>query len=132
MSVSSDTRQVLTLLERIQQRLRASDSVQPVNEDLHKLISLLESPVFRNILTIQDSLQELRRQIHQHPSILPVDFDISNTGELILNLPPAPDVYDQSYDSEQNYEFDRSATPLIGGTQNRQSQDQATQVPKVE
>uniref|UniRef100_T1INI3 Uncharacterized protein n=1 Tax=Strigamia maritima TaxID=126957 RepID=T1INI3_STRMM len=107
------TRQALSLLERIQRQLRASDSIQPVSQDLSKLISLLESPVFRNILTIQDSLHELRRQIHQHPSILPVDFDISNTGQLILNLPSdSATTFQESFDSEQNYEFDRVPTPV--------------------
>ena len=28
-------------------------------------------------------------QVHLHPSILPEDFDITSSGELILNLPQA-------------------------------------------
>lgn len=61
----------------------------------------------------QDSIQELKRQIHNHPSILPVDFDISpTTGELLLNLPAEPiplqnsDSYEPSSDPEQNYDYD--------------------------
>ena len=34
-----------------------------VNADLNTLISVLESPVFQSILSIQDSLKELKRQV---------------------------------------------------------------------
>ncbi|CAB4065132.1 MPDZ [Lepeophtheirus salmonis] len=44
---------------------------------------------FTSILNIQDSLRELKRQVHLHPSILPADFDITPSGELVLNLPQA-------------------------------------------
>jgi hypothetical protein len=38
-------------------------------------------------------LKELKRQVQLHPSILPADFDITPSGELVLNLPPAPEGY---------------------------------------
>lgn len=37
---------------------------------------------------MQDSLGELNAQIQQHPSILPVDFDVDPAGDLVLNVPP--------------------------------------------
>lgn len=62
-------------------------------------------------LMLQDSLIELKRQLHKHPSILPVDFDISpTTGELLLNVPsdpiPLQDSYDQGSDPDQNYNYE--------------------------
>lgn len=34
-------------------------------------------------------MEELKDQLSKHPSILPVDFDISTTtGELLINIPP--------------------------------------------
>jgi hypothetical protein len=57
------------------------------SQDLQSLISLLEDPVFRSIVTIQDSLAELNSQLGQHPSILPGDFDISLGGQLELSVP---------------------------------------------
>lgn len=113
-----DTRQALHLLERIQKKLHDTEEVRPgtrVSDDLHLLIGVLESPVFQGILTIQDSLKELKRQLHKHPSILPIDFDINKSGELILNIPTSnptpphvPDPYDSGYEvgSSHGYEYD--------------------------
>jgi C-terminal processing protease CtpA/Prc len=91
MPISSETRAALELLKDVQQKVRQTDNLrsnQQVNADLTTLISVLESPVFQSILNIQDSLRELKRQVQLHPSILPSDFDITPSGELVLNLPP--------------------------------------------
>lgn len=114
MPISVDTQQALQLLERIQQQLRESNSTNAnptIEEDVNTLISVLDSPVFNTILTIQDSLHELKNQLHKHPSILPVDFDITPaTGELLLNVPTDvvgnSDSFEPSSDPEQNYEYD--------------------------
>ncbi|XP_022239967.1 multiple PDZ domain protein-like isoform X3 [Limulus polyphemus] len=133
MPISGDTRQALKLLERVQQQLQDSDEASlntTVGEDLNTLINVLENPVFSSILTIQDSLQELKNQLHQHPSILPGDFDIStSTGELILNVSPDPsplhnsDSYDLNSDLEQNYEFDQVPIEKVLATGNGDYQD---------
>lgn len=59
-------------------------------QDIKSLISLLEDPVFRSIVTIQDSLMELNNQLQQHPSILPGDFDVNVSGQLEISLPTPP------------------------------------------
>ena len=42
-------------------------------------------------------------KVQLHPSILPADFDITPSGELVLNLPPSPnDSYQNGYDAEAN------------------------------
>ncbi|XP_055924762.1 inaD-like protein isoform X2 [Argiope bruennichi] len=125
MPVSADTRQALKLLERIQLHLQESEAAQlnpTVGDDLNTLISVLDSPVFNSILNIQDSIHELKRQLHKHPSILPVDFDISpTTGELLLNLPAEPiplqnseDLYEPNSDAEQNYGYESHLAKSMG------------------
>jgi hypothetical protein len=49
-----------------QLKVRETDDLRgnsQVNADLNTLISVLESPVFQSILSIQDSLKELKRQV---------------------------------------------------------------------
>ena len=94
MPISEDSRAALALLKDLQTNVKNADDLRnntQVNDDLNTLISVLESPVFQSILNIQDSLRELKKQVHLHPSILPEDFDITSSGELILNLPQADD-----------------------------------------
>ena len=90
MPISGETRAALDLLKDVQAKVRQTENLSnnhQVNADLNTLISVLESPVFQSILNIQDSLRELKRQVQLHPSILPSDFDITPSGELVLNLP---------------------------------------------
>ena len=126
MPISSETRAALDLLKEVQTKVRQTEDLRnnhQVGADLNALISGLESPVFQSILNIQDSLRELKRQVRNavfwekmrlivflwflkvqlHPSILPADFDITPSGELVLNLPPSPvDSYQNGYDAEAN------------------------------
>ncbi|GAB6026518.1 hypothetical protein CHUAL_012941 [Chamberlinius hualienensis] len=119
MPIANDAKQALNILERIQRNVEGTDAMRPgsqASEDLHSLINVLNNPVFKGILNIQDSLIELKHQLHKHPSILPVDFDIKGTGELILNVPSVvttptvrtDDPFDADYgvESVQNFEFD--------------------------
>ncbi len=90
MPISHETRAALDLLRAVQDKVAATEDLKAnsqVNADLTTLITVLESPVFTSILNIQDSLRELKRQVQLHPSILPADFDITPSGELVLNLP---------------------------------------------
>ncbi|XP_012284619.1 patj homolog isoform X2 [Orussus abietinus] len=93
MSLSADISTALHLLEHIQERMEDCDDPKlqmHTSQDLKALLSLLEDPVFRSIVTIQDSLTELNTQLGQHPSILPGDFDINLGGQLELSLPTTP------------------------------------------
>uniref|UniRef100_A0A182JM28 Multiple PDZ domain protein n=1 Tax=Anopheles atroparvus TaxID=41427 RepID=A0A182JM28_ANOAO len=104
MHLSSDVSNALKQIEIIKQTV---EEMEPnklqlnVSDDLKLVIDLLQDPVFRNIVQIQDSLSELNHQITQHPSILPGDFDIANSGELVLNVPPGTDLFDADYQDEQ-------------------------------
>ncbi|KAL3289438.1 hypothetical protein HHI36_022863 [Cryptolaemus montrouzieri] len=115
MHLNADISSALQLLEDIKHKVDdLGDSKLQVNtyQDLNLLISVLENPVFRSIVTVQDSLSELNQQLGQHPSILPVDFEIPPSGELILNVPPAGD-YDHDYadDYQASRDFDEQRVP---------------------
>ncbi|KAL1493086.1 hypothetical protein ABEB36_011216 [Hypothenemus hampei] len=114
MNLNGDISSALQLLEDIKQgvgdlgdpKLRAN-----TYQDLKSLLSILENPVFRSIVTVQDSLSELNQQLSQHPSILPVDFDITSAGELVLNVPPAGELYDPEYSDFVPKDFDEQRVP---------------------
>lgn len=115
MHLNADISSALQLLEDIKQTVDdLGDPKLQVNtyQDLNLLISVLENPVFRSIVTVQDSLSELNQQLGQHPSILPVDFDITAAGELVLNVPPAGELYDPDYTNEySSRDFDEQRVP---------------------
>lgn len=69
--------------------------------DLNSLLNILDDPIFRDLIKIQDVIVELNGQLQQHPSILPADFDIvPTTGELVLNVPRNSD-YDPYVDEQR-------------------------------
>ncbi|XP_028146774.1 patj homolog [Diabrotica virgifera virgifera] len=116
MHLNADISSALQLLEDIKQTLDdLGDPKLQINttQDLSLLISVLENPIFRSIVTVQDSISELNQQLGQHPSILPVDFDITAAGELVLNVPPAGELYDPDYaeDYPNNRDFDEQRVP---------------------
>lgn len=68
--------------------------------DLNNLLYILNDPIFRDLIKIQDVIVELNGQIQQHPSILPADFDIvPTTGELVLNVSRSS--YEPEYDEQR-------------------------------
>ena len=101
------------------------------SQDLKSLISLLEDPVFRSIVTIQDSLIELNTQLTHHPSILPGDFDINISGQLELSVPTTPvqplgpNMYQDLYQDSSELEDQRvPVAPLLHSS----SEDTSAQV----
>lgn len=114
MNLNADISSALQLLEDIKQGVGdLGDPKLQMNtyQDLKALLSILENPVFRSIVTVQDSLSELNQQLGQHPSILPVDFDITSAGELVLNVPPAGELYDPEYNDYTSRDFDEQRVP---------------------
>lgn len=114
MHLNADISSALQLLEDIKQTVEElDDSKLQASHDLNLLVSVLENPIFRSIVTVQDSLSELNQQLGQHPSILPVDFDITLAGELALNVPPGGELYDPGYVEEFTHsrDFDEQRVP---------------------
>lgn len=114
MHLSSDVSNALKQMEIIKQTV---EEMEPnklqlnVNDDLKLVLDLLQDPVFRNIVQIQDSLGELNHQITQHPSILPGDFDIASGGDLVLNVPPPGTLFEADYQDEQRVPSSTQLSP---------------------
>ena len=101
------------------------------NQDIRSLIALLEDPVFRSIVTLQDSLSELNTQLGQHPSILPGDFDIRLSGQLELSVPNTPlqpvgqNIFQELYQDSSAFDDQRvPIAPLVHSS----SEDTSAQV----
>ncbi|TGZ37947.1 Uncharacterized protein DBV15_10897, partial [Temnothorax longispinosus] len=89
MSRNADMSKALQILLNMQERVEKSGNAElKMNtKNFKTLISLLEDPVFRGIIKIQDSLNELDRQLEHNPSMEPRDFDINISGQLELKVP---------------------------------------------
>lgn len=134
MSFVADISTALHLLEHVQERVEDCDDPKlqmHTSQDLKSLISLLEDPVFRSIVTIQDSLIELNTQLTHHPSILPGDFDINISGQLELSVPSTPvqplgpNMYQDLYQDSSELEDQRvPVAPLLHSS----SEDTSAQV----
>lgn len=104
MQLNSDISNALLQIEAVKKAVDESDDPKlqaTTAESLKTILDILQDPVFRSIIQIQDSVGELNSQISQHPSILPSDFDISLSGDLILNVPPSLELYEAEYPDEQ-------------------------------
>ncbi|CAL1539954.1 unnamed protein product [Lymnaea stagnalis] len=83
MSLVAESQTAADYLEILQRRLwMKGDHSQ--DEDLSSIIVMLESPLFRQLLTLQESLQELGHVSQTHP-LTEDSFDLTSTGELIMN-----------------------------------------------
>ncbi|XP_076762944.1 multiple PDZ domain protein [Xylocopa sonorina] len=126
MPLSADISTALHLLEHIQE-------IQVyTTQDIKSLISLLEDPVFRSIMTIQDSLTELNSQLGQHPSIIPGDFDINISGQLELSVPSThmqplgSNVYQDLYQDNSEVEDQRVPVALLVHSSSEDTSAQVT------
>lgn len=103
MNTNADISNALKQIEEVKQAIDESGDTKLQMEtarDLKIVLDILHDPRIRDIVRIQDSLAELNNQIAQHPSILPNDFDISLSGELILKLPQS-ELFDPDFGEEQ-------------------------------
>lgn len=97
MHFTADLSTALQHLETIKSVIDESDDAKlqtNTSESLKLILGLLQDPVLRSIVQVQDSLTDLNKQIVQHPSILPSDFDLTVAGDLVLSVPPSADMYD--------------------------------------
>lgn len=57
--------------------------------DLNIVLNVLQCPVFKNIVTVQNSLKELKRACQKHASLGNANFNITPDGKLeLIGLPP--------------------------------------------
>lgn len=100
MHTNAEISSALQQMELVKQAVEESNDPKLQMEtvdDIKLILDILQDPIFRNIVHIQDSLSELNSQIAQHPSILPNDFDIAVSGDLILKVPPTTDLFDGDF-----------------------------------
>ncbi|XP_037951485.1 patj homolog [Teleopsis dalmanni] len=97
MHLSADISSALQQIEAVKKGIDDSDDPKlqmQTAESLKTILDILQDPVFRTIVHVQDSLSELNAQLVQHPSMLPADFDIDVAGNLVLSVNGGDVVYD--------------------------------------
>ncbi|NXG47859.1 INADL protein, partial [Psilopogon haemacephalus] len=78
-----DKQQVLQILDRLQAKLHEKRDTQH-NENLTVLRNTLRSPLFNQILTLQQSIKQLKEQLNYMPLDRSVDFDFTKRGLLVF------------------------------------------------
>ncbi|KAH8366141.1 hypothetical protein KR093_009699 [Drosophila rubida] len=99
MHLSADISSALQQIEAVKKGIDDSDDAKlqmQTTESLNTILGILTDPVFRTIAHVQESLFELGIQLGQHPSMLPNDFDIDVSGNLVLSLNGGDVMYDSS------------------------------------
>ncbi|KAH8302084.1 hypothetical protein KR044_002531 [Drosophila immigrans] len=99
MHLSADISSALQQIEAVKKGIDESDDAKlqlQTTESLNTILGILTDPVFRTIAHVQESLYELGIQLGQHPSMLPNDFDIDVSGNLVLSLNGGDVMYDSS------------------------------------
>ncbi|XP_052685136.1 multiple PDZ domain protein-like isoform X10 [Crassostrea angulata] len=86
MSLIDSTEQAVEYVEHLQTRLWDQGD-HSMDDDLTSLLAMMESPLFRQILNLQESLQELKQVTQTYP-VTEDNFEITYSGQLILNMPP--------------------------------------------
>ncbi|XP_050817915.1 inaD-like protein isoform X2 [Gopherus flavomarginatus] len=81
---AADKQQVLQILDRLQMKLRERGETSQ-NENLTILCNTLRSPLFNQILTLQQSIKQLKEQLNYMPSDRSVDFDFTKRGLLVFD-----------------------------------------------
>uniref|UniRef100_A0A8C6JPQ3 Uncharacterized protein n=1 Tax=Melopsittacus undulatus TaxID=13146 RepID=A0A8C6JPQ3_MELUD len=79
----ADKQQVLQILDRLQAKLREKRDSQHA-ENLTLLRNTLRSPLFNQILTLQQSIKQLKEQLNYMPPDRSVDFDFTKRGLLVF------------------------------------------------
>ncbi|XP_036610001.1 inaD-like protein [Trichosurus vulpecula] len=75
--------QILQVLDRLQMKLHERGDTSQ-NETLALFCETLKSPLFNQILTIQQSIRQLKGQLSHIPSDCPANFDFSRKGLLVF------------------------------------------------
>ncbi|NXG59339.1 INADL protein, partial [Hemiprocne comata] len=79
----ADKQQVLQILDRLQAKLHEKRDSQHY-ENLTVLRNTLRSPLFNQILTLQQSIKQLKEQLNYMPPDRSVDFDFTKRGLLVF------------------------------------------------
>ncbi|XP_046501324.1 inaD-like protein isoform X1 [Equus quagga] len=80
---ATDKLQVLQVLDRLKMKLQEKGDASQ-NEKLSVFYETLKSPLFNQILTLQQSIKQLKGQLSHTPSDCSTNFDFSRKGLLVL------------------------------------------------
>ena len=80
--VVTDSRHALEVLERIQEKLLATDD-RNHEDEIAALICMLDSPLFNQLVNVQDSVQKLKHA-QESAVISPDQFDFTPAGEMVV------------------------------------------------
>eukprot|EP00794_Sanderia_malayensis_P008083 gene8083-8948_t len=83
MPLVHDTDKAVEILEIFREKLKSKGDYGQENE-IAAIVQMLDSPMFRQIITIQDSLKELQWKVKTTPNVGINDYDFSPTGELVF------------------------------------------------
>lgn len=83
MSILQDTSRAVEILDGFQNKLKSQGDTDN-DEELEKIKQMLESPLFRQLLVIQQSVKQLNKQLQHLPPGSVNDFEFSPTGELVF------------------------------------------------
>eukprot|EP00795_Rhopilema_esculentum_P004582 gene4582-20849_t len=83
MPLVNETNKVVQILEIFREKLKLQGDYEQENE-IAAVVQMLDSPLFRQIITIKDSLKELKEKVKLTPGVSDNDFDFSPTGELVF------------------------------------------------
>lgn len=90
LSVQQDTSRAVEILDGFQKKLKSQGDTDN-DEELERIKQMLESPLFRQLLVIQQSVKELNKQLTHSPPGTIKDFEFSPTGELVFPHQSASD-----------------------------------------
>ncbi|GFO19009.1 multiple pdz domain protein [Plakobranchus ocellatus] len=82
-SLTSDTETAAKYVEILQQKLQGKGD-HSQDDTLTSIMCMLESPIFRRLLTLQESLEEIKHISRTQP-LTDEAFAFTSSGELVLN-----------------------------------------------
>ncbi|XP_070602147.1 inaD-like protein isoform X2 [Erythrolamprus reginae] len=101
----ADKQQILRILERLLMKLHEKGDSSH-SDNLAFLYNTLKNPLFNHVLTLQQSIKQLKEQLRYMPPDRSVDFDFTRQGLLVFDADPHPVV-------NGNTQNDKQMAPLI-------------------
>uniref|UniRef100_A0A8C6XQ79 PATJ crumbs cell polarity complex component n=1 Tax=Naja naja TaxID=35670 RepID=A0A8C6XQ79_NAJNA len=101
----ADKQQILKILEHLLTKLHEKGDTSH-SDNLAFLYNTLKNPLFNQVLTLQQSIKQLKEQLRYMPPDRSVDFDFTRRGLLVFGADPHPVV-------NGNIQNDKQMAPLI-------------------
>ncbi|XP_033636742.1 multiple PDZ domain protein-like isoform X3 [Asterias rubens] len=91
MALVADTQHAVEMLCGMQTELQQTGD-EELGQQLSDMINMLESPLFTQLLTLQQSMRQLRDHVESTPPGQPIgEFDFNSSGDLVFEEPPKPE-----------------------------------------